>query len=287
LNHQVGTRVAQHDNVRSLPWIVVLATCAIVGISTGSALTTAMRAPIPRIDPLPPFSLNPTTPILDEVRIERLAPPPPDQPPALVTSSSTHPCSQGWRLVGAAVVREHPERSAIAVRSPEGAAVLGEGEEHADRTVVSISTEQVLLSDARGEVCALTYGEPETLVDTTNGPRVVPPIAHSDPAPVVDPGAIDPGLFERALTPQGMAELLGPVRLLPTDHGLRVFGVRRGSGAEQLGFQNGDVIVEADGAPITPDSALTLLARLRAGDSVSLVLERRGERVEKSFRLAI
>jgi S1-C subfamily serine protease len=68
--------------------------------------------------------------------------------------------------------------------------------------------------------------------------------------------------------------------MTPRDFGLRLTGVREGSPAAQAGIRAGDVVVEFDGDPIADIYAYTYaLQAKQAGDQVTIVVERDGERL--------
>lgn len=60
--------------------------------------------------------------------------------------------------------------------------------------------------------------------------------------------------------------------------GLRLFGIRPGTLAAAIGFQNGDVVREVNGHDLTrPDTAIAMLADLEDDDEYTVLLVRRGE----------
>lgn len=79
----------------------------------------------------------------------------------------------------------------------------------------------------------------------------------------------------------GYGPYLGTIPdMTPRDFGLRLTGVREGSPAEQAGLRAGDVVVEFDGTPIADIYAYTYaLQAKRAGDTVTIVVERDGQRI--------
>jgi uncharacterized protein YndB with AHSA1/START domain len=65
----------------------------------------------------------------------------------------------------------------------------------------------------------------------------------------------------------------------PVDYGSRVDGVLDGMGAQKAGLKKDDVIVSIDGKEIQAGNTLiSILGKLRAGDSVEIVFYRAGER---------
>ena len=79
----------------------------------------------------------------------------------------------------------------------------------------------------------------------------------------------------------GYGPYLGSIPdMTPRDFGLRLTGVREGSPADEAGLQAGDVVVEFDGNEITDIYAYTYaLQATSAGDEVTIIVERDGERV--------
>ena len=68
--------------------------------------------------------------------------------------------------------------------------------------------------------------------------------------------------------------------------GAYVGTVRPGSPAASAGLTSGDVIVEIGGRPVNSAAALQqIIARLRAGDHVSIVYLRAGQRAQRELRL--
>jgi hypothetical protein len=88
-----------------------------------------------------------------------------------------------------------------------------------------------------------------------------------------------------AATAQSSSSAYGPYLgtipdMTPRDFGLRLTGVREGSPAELAGLRAGDVVVEFDGNPIADIYAYTYaLQAKRAGDTVTIVVERDGRRI--------
>ena len=71
-------------------------------------------------------------------------------------------------------------------------------------------------------------------------------------------------------------------RLVPTvnegkSDGFRIFGIRKGSAMDLLGFQNGDMLVSVMGLPMTsPDQALEAYAKARNASVIPVVVRRGG-----------
>jgi hypothetical protein len=87
----------------------------------------------------------------------------------------------------------------------------------------------------------------------------------------------------RVQVPRAEIRLTGPaslahLRAVPTPRGLRIGGITPGSLPARLGLRSGDLIVQVDGRPLTPDSALELAARLDSLAHISVQI-RRGDEV--------
>ncbi|MCH8475308.1 MAG: Do family serine endopeptidase [Opitutales bacterium] len=73
---------------------------------------------------------------------------------------------------------------------------------------------------------------------------------------------------------------------VPVNRGALVRNVRRGLAADKAGMRSGDVIMEVDGEPIYDTRTLqVLIAQLRPGEEVSIVVIRDGEEQELSVLL--
>jgi type II secretory pathway component PulC len=85
--------------------------------------------------------------------------------------------------------------------------------------------------------------------------------------------------------------ILSSARVVPEvvagqTRGFRLFGIRAGSLASQLGAQNGDLLTDVDGRPLdTPAAALTLGATLQTATRVEVGLERAGKRLVRVVQL--
>ncbi|HSH75522.1 MAG TPA: M28 family peptidase [Longimicrobiales bacterium] len=99
------------------------------------------------------------------------------------------------------------------------------------------------------------------------------PIRQERPAP--------PTAAQSSSGSSGYGPYLGTIPdMTPRDFGLRLTGVREGSPAAEAGIKAGDVVVEFDGNPIADIYAYTYaLQAKQAGDRVTIVVERDGERV--------
>ncbi|MFT5354470.1 MAG: hypothetical protein ACI9KE_001675 [Polyangiales bacterium] len=87
----------------------------------------------------------------------------------------------------------------------------------------------------------------------------------------------------RVQVPRAEIRLAGPaslarLRAVPTPRGLRIGGITPGSLPARLGLRSGDLIVQVDERPLTPDSALELAARLDGLAHISAQI-RRGDEV--------
>lgn len=93
---------------------------------------------------------------------------------------------------------------------------------------------------------------------------------------------IDSGKIERAYLGVGTVDVTPAIAKnfsLPVDHGIAVTAVGRGTPAEAAGLRANDVIVKVDGQDVTNNgSLLAILAKHKAGDTVSVEYYRGGER---------
>jgi general secretion pathway protein C len=67
--------------------------------------------------------------------------------------------------------------------------------------------------------------------------------------------------------------------------GFRLRGVRKGTLPDLLGLQNGDVITEVGGSPLTMDVLPGLYGKLRHASHVEVTVDRRGERVSRQLEI--
>ena len=133
-------------------------------------------------------------------------------------------------------------------------------EVHADRTVL-----------ARGDMrCELTLFGPAD-ASAADAPSTILASASDFPT---RRGRIQVPRSELALArPASLARL----RAVPTPRGVRISGITPGSLPARLGLRSGDLIVEVDGRPLTPDSALELASRLESLEQLSAQIRRGSE----------
>jgi general secretion pathway protein C len=98
----------------------------------------------------------------------------------------------------------------------------------------------------------------------------------------VAPGRFEANRAEVASTMQNPAQLFAQMRALPhfvngkTD-GFSISNVAAGSVFEQLGLQNGDLLTEIDGKPVTnPMQAMGLMTAVQTASSIDLTIQRGG-----------
>jgi len=98
----------------------------------------------------------------------------------------------------------------------------------------------------------------------------------------VGPGRLEANRAEVANTMQNPAQLFAQMRALPhfvngkTD-GFSISNVAAGSVLEQLGLQNGDLLTEIDGKPVTnPMQAMGLMTAVQTASSIDLTIQRGG-----------
>jgi len=97
-----------------------------------------------------------------------------------------------------------------------------------------------------------------------------------------------PSPTAQSSTTSGYGPYLGTIPdMTPRDFGLRLTGVREGSPAAIAGLRAGDVVVEFDGNPVADIYAYTYaLQAKQVGDTVTIVVERDGERITVTATLA-
>jgi hypothetical protein len=87
------------------------------------------------------------------------------------------------------------------------------------------------------------------------------------------------------------ARLLGTARIVPSQHegvvtGVRLYGIRRGSTLDLLGFQNGDELQTINGFDVSsPERALEAYARIRGASELRVGMVRRGAPLELVYRV--
>jgi len=144
-------------------------------------------------------------------------------------------------------------------------------------TTTSYSTGSATAYGPRGSVTAYGSGTTTTYGSTTN---YVPVTVHRS-----DYGAVffvkqrfDLGLFFRDLTDSERQEL-------QSNKGIAVRVVVDGTPAYEADILVGDVVTTIDGVSVSNVKAFTDLLRERRGKLVSLSINRRGQRIEKSVQL--
>lgn len=84
------------------------------------------------------------------------------------------------------------------------------------------------------------------------------------------------------------SELPRQMRIIPSIkdgviRGLKLYGIRSGSLPSLLGYKNGDLILRVNGQSLTTTEAtMEIYSRLRRTDTLSVELERKGERMTKT-----
>ncbi|GAB5542259.1 MAG: hypothetical protein SangKO_020190 [Sandaracinaceae bacterium] len=266
--------------------LLILSTLGISGSLVGSGASALLAARLLPLDasmaPLPEAA--PPTHSHPGVQLGMFGPPAPDPPPPPACEGDecgepANPCAPSWRLVGAVVDPLHPERSVAALRGPEGAAALRVSQAWSGATLVRLDAREAELELEDAQRCTIIMGEAAA---RSADPTPTPVAASTDPR--VD----QLGQGNVRVAPELLDEVMrSPLRVIPAPSGgFRVFGVRRGSWSGALGLENGDTVQALDGAPIdSPDEALAAYGRLRAGERVSVTLNRRGETMQRTVQL--
>jgi hypothetical protein len=86
------------------------------------------------------------------------------------------------------------------------------------------------------------------------------------------------------------AQLVGQGRAAPAktqtgEDGFKIAGVRRGTLPHLLGLENGDIITEVGGKPLTMDSMMTLTSKIRSARHIEVTIDRRGTKMTKALEL--
>ncbi len=86
------------------------------------------------------------------------------------------------------------------------------------------------------------------------------------------------------------AQLVGQGRAAPAktkdgEDGYRIAGVRSGSLPHLLGLQNGDIITEVGGKPLTIDEMMKLTQQLKSARHIEVTFDRRGSKMTKALEL--
>ncbi len=105
------------------------------------------------------------------------------------------------------------------------------------------------------------------------------------------PGEIDVTPAARDALFENMTRVGSTVRIIPQEEngavvGMRLYGIRRGTVYDALGFQNGDTLRELNGVDIaSPERALEAYSRLRNASIITATITRRGAPMELHYRL--
>ncbi len=109
-------------------------------------------------------------------------------------------------------------------------------------------------------------------------------LAKAVAADLIEDGKIDRGFIGVKISPvdQAMAKAVG----LDKVQGVIIQSVTPNSAAEEVGLQEGDIILEVDGKPVyKPNEVQSIVFQHRAGDKVKLKIYRHGKVFEKTVVL--
>ncbi len=109
-------------------------------------------------------------------------------------------------------------------------------------------------------------------------------LAKAVAADLIEDGKIDRGFIGVRISPvdQAMAKAVG----LDKVQGVIIQSVTPNSAAEEVGLQEGDIILEVDGKPVyKPNEVQSIVFQHRAGDKVKLKIYRHGKVFEKTVVL--
>lgn len=211
------------------------------------------------------------------------------------------------RVVTAECPAEPPTVAARAARVMAAGMLFGAGAVSAAATLATLSgVEKVALPSSAMPSAPPYPTVPHVDVDRLRSPALedelaadavtmgVPEIEPSPSVPRIEldrhirwiaPQAweLDRALLDRVLTDP--PDTHG--RFLPTTEGLRVYGVRRHSLLGRLGLQNGDVLLDVNGIPLSSlGNLLEAHAALEGANALFVRIERRGEERLHVYRIA-
>jgi hypothetical protein len=120
-------------------------------------------------------------------------------------------------------------------------------------------------------------------------PPLPPGLEQAIRCPGENQCTIDRGYLEELLAnPESLAR---QARIMPSIkdgemRGFKMYGIRPGSLPKLLGYKNGDTVLSINGMPLTSmDGAMAMYSHLRRADSLSVEIERKGERMTKTCDL--
>jgi hypothetical protein len=184
-------------------------------------------------------------------------------PPAhSVSPDDAPPCPETKLLVVAASEADPDWSFAALSHGGQAPMLVRRSAEFAGRRLVFVGGDRAFLENDEG-LCQVRFGMPS--VSGRKEPAVVPrPPTES---------TIEQSLVEKLIEDPASLGL----RATPSPTGVVVAGIRKGSPAEHLGLERGDLIESINGFEIgKPEQALEAYARLRTGVSALHVRIRRG-----------
>lgn len=271
----------------SLRAIIVFATLGLAGSLFGSGFAWLGAARLSRRSgpaPALPASSSATLRLGDPLAGGLFAPHEGPPSPRGGPPAGPGPCAEGWRLVGALLDRERPERSFVAVHTPDGARLIAPQMSHLGLTLVELAARSVTLAREDGERCEVRMSADES------------PLALA-PVPVVDPTGVERVSSSHYRVDRSALERVAVrgsrARVVPYSRGgemvgMRLFGVRADPLLTALDARDGDILLAVDGVALTePGPALEAYARLRSGAPVQVTLERGGVREERTLEVQV
>lgn len=173
------------------------------------------------------------------------------------------------------------------------------GDEVDGRKVLFMTWDRVWLGES-GDRCQLLIGDvakaaapaarAPSAAAAPRGGRALPP----DMADKIHKVSDTEFNVERAVVDQileNQAQLMRSARIVPEKDGdkmvgIRLFGIRKGTLLETLGFQNGDRLQSINGFEISdPQKALEAYGRLRTADSLKVSVNRKGTPMDIDFNI--
>lgn len=200
------------------------------------------------------------------------------------------------------LVSPQPEWSLATVKFQGASKLIRIGVKLLDRAeVVDIQPHYIVLQDGPKQRLVKLWGEPQGQKAGQAGPPRT--LAATGPAPAAGGDAfakgvkktgpydfqIDRGMLEENL--QDLSKLGMQARIVPNYedgkyHGFRMVGIRPDSLYKAIGMESGDLVKRVNGRDIdTPNKAIELFEQLRSSPTISLDVERRGQKITMTYQI--
>lgn len=243
---------------------------------------------------------------LSNAPLEELALPDADLPMEEVET----PCKGSLRLIGTVVIPGELERSLAAIEgSDQNAGLHRGGGEVGEFRIRSIQADSVVLQGKSG-FCRLTMFEVEGAAPAKPIPK--PRVTERKPGRRGNDADRNAGLSEQEISDgvekvndtnfnisrvmlnkvlDNAGKLIGIAAVAPKMEGgqsvgMEIRGIRPGTLLTKLGIQNGDVLENVNGQPLSsPDAALGAYTTLRTADKFNLTVRRGGQSMIINYTL--